>query len=48
MELEITPTPTEAEQAAIEAAIVALRRGSTDDSWWGEGLAEAVDADDEP
>jgi hypothetical protein len=48
VELEISPTPTEAEREAIAAALEQLE-GSTADgrgSWWEAGVREWFDPDE--
>ena len=44
MQLEIRPEPTQAERAAIEAALRALEAdGGGRGAWWAAGVAESLD-----
>ena len=46
MQLEIRPEPTQAERAAIEAALRALEAdGGGRGAWWAAGVAESLDGD---
>ena len=48
VELEITPDPTPAERAAIEAAVAELlaEEATPASPWWEAGVLDAVESDE--